>query len=535
MGKTVEQLTTSGDTLDKYFPQLRQLILAAASDHETFQDDFRIDPDDELPALDSVGNRSVIMRPGSESYGNQLRLGGTRSVYTVSGNGESLIGFAVQARVQILDFPSSLIVSKKRRGPGGRRNPRAKTVSSVDTKQPGISRVCILRWRVTEAAAGMYMHQVESPVDEAKASEGLSVEQQPTGPAHAYPRMEQQASRPRTTTADNLLQSILETAEHGARGEAGSNGGDRRGNAPQGRAIMPGLSLEQEEELDLPIARAGSDNREDAYTTAMEQSSTMVSTMHETKDGSADAMQKIIVGTHEEDIGPIGGLRDSAFRPPLASNPSTESIHSFATDHIVDKLMADDDTRKPRPPKVDGPDAGPVKDKGVRWDEGSVMKGNRSVDTGGTGSTASSGLSVLRSHLDGTQRRIMEPALKALRNTVILVLTLASLLAVGSAVMNSFTLSAVNESLDGVELSGDRLYYAADTALHVQELLWMWAGDIEATDEQFANSQADLESVASKLERTHKYLYLNASDEEVGFESKLSFFSYLTCDSFSTN
>ena len=66
-----------------------------------------------------------------------------------------------------------------------------------------------------------------------------------------------------------------------------------------------------------------------------------------------------------------------------------------------------------------------------------------------------------------------------------------------------------------VELSGDRLYYGADIAIHVQQLSMMWSGDITATDEEFAAAQADLEYAAITLEQKHVELYLNSNEEEV--------------------
>ena len=543
MGKASGQLASSGVTLEEFFPQLRQLILAAASEHETFQDDVHIDPDDELPVLDDIGNRSIIMRPGSEAYSNQQHLGGTHKVHTVSSREGRLEGFAVQARVQILGFPSSLIRKKqRRRGPGGRRSPQHRTTTNISSPvrsdTPGIERICILRWRLSSAAATAY----ESSPRESRENTGRSdVVAAPVssrrgtppsprpGVVQKTPRTPGHATRDpgvRTSSVDNLLNTILGDSDAAAATQGSTHAIhslSRLDNAPSSSTS----SGEPRTPTSIALAAHGSDNREDVISTAMAPNSASYSGNLETKEGSG--LQGVVVEAHEsgieKEIGLAGEYRIDAKNPALGGTTATYgSVHSFSTHNLKDEFMDNDHLKHEEGAIAADPEGKQKeKNKGVRWDEGSVIKGNRSVDTGGTGSTASSGLSVLRSHLDGTQRRIMEPALKALRNTVILVLTLASLLAVGSAVMNSFTLRGVTSSLDGVELSGDRLYYAADTALHVQELLWMWAGDLDATDDVFAQSQVDLENVAAKLEREHKSLYLNATAEEVSITVAIAF------------
>ena len=506
MGKSASQLAMGGVNLHEYFPQLHQLVIAAAAEHDEFADKVNGHDDDDLPSLDDTGNYSVVMCPGSQSYSSQISLGGTHRVqHRMPTSGRQVEGFAVQARVQILGFPSSLIKKKQSKKGGGRRNGNGTGNGSAINATP-VHRVCILRWRLCSTAGSQYeMVDAASGAVSGRHTQGgvrQATSKARHTPRHAAPPKPVRSPRmmaseahhhevtKRYSTTDNLLANIMEGVHSGRHATESSTSTDPRtdtqspgheGDGSDGQNDHDSLSVEANHDITSMGGEQGADHDQ------------RIVVHGESKEGSSPYYNDI-PGSSREPIETAGPLTDGSVHSYVATKPDGGMSLEEEGDEGMEKNN---------------------KHKGVRWDEGSVIKGNRSVDTGGTGSTASSGLSVLRSHLDRSQRRIMEPALKALRNTVILVLAMASVLAMGIATMNSIMMSNFNKSLDSVDISGDRLYYGADIALHVQELSMMWAGDIVASDERFKQSQIDLEGVAVKLEKEHKALYLGATEEEV--------------------
>ena len=513
MGKSAAQLSSGTVTLAEYFPQLPYLIQSAAADHDDFQSLVTLSPDDELPALDDAGNRSMIMCPGSDTYSRQLSMGGTDRVYHENqGGGGRLGGFAVQARVQILGFPSSMIKAKQRRG-GGRRGrqgagePEEAAVAINGSAR--VARVCILRWRLSSDATAEYAVVEQPRTSLSPPEEGEARESSPDYHQHHVRKKEakppakpQPATRTnlddddlrrRYSTTDNLLAGILESDSEYPRNE---------------ESPAPRVTFQHHDDGHARPGRGSGDSStgiSDHDDGDRSMSSSPTSARAEAEEGFLEETKRHGEGPHPAPKPMVGGETINT-----EGVITLGSVHSYKeTQQGAGNLISSNDDHDDDHDDHDG------RGKGVHWDSNNPKRGARSVDTGGTGSTASSGLSVLRSHLDGTQRRVMEPALKALRNTVVLVLGLACALAIASAVVNASLLQSFESAGTTVETSGNRLYFGSDTALHVLELSMLWSKALSGDDAKFKQSQADLEEVAINLEEQHKSLYLSANEEEV--------------------
>ena len=473
MGKSAAQLSSGTVTLAEYFPQLPYLIQSAAADHDDFQSLVTLSPDDELPVLDEVGNRSMIMCPGSDTYSRQLSMGGHASVFRESEQTGRVEGFTVHARVQITRFPSSMI--KQRRGGLRGRLPTSTSTSTspcLREEMPPVARVCILRWGLLQDAD----HGIEIGNALPPFAEQASSEQSPQGPEH-----------------ENDDRSMVASTV------------DRSRRYSTTQRFLEGL-LESEEEN---IPRVFHRSRDVPSSEAIEAESPVNDQQHNPKQVPTNSFHQTGL-RHQGDITiEIPGYYDNSKRAALTTNILTEgSVRTYRVSGVESILATYKQSKVPTTHSA--------LPKGLHWaPDVEPRKSVRSVDTGGTGSTASSGLSVLRSHLDGTQRRAMEPALKTLKRTVIGVLALACILAITFATLNAIVLESFQFAMYKVELSGDRLYYGADIAIHVQKLNMMWTGDITAADEEFAAAQADLEKVAFELEERHQKLFLEANEDEV--------------------
>ena len=402
MGKSAAQLSSGTVTLAEYFPQLPYLIQSAAADHDDFQSLVTLSPDDELPALDDAGNRSMIMCPGSDTYSRQLCMRGNDRVYHGKQGGRGrLEGFAVQARVQITPYSSSMIKVKQRRGGGRRGRQSMNSPLGGEREQAAagqaalaggpsimVPRVCILRWKVSNDAANCYEAVAAPEARQHSQSRRVlppignnDVSQKHDEKVDGYEDDGNDRAR-RCSTTQRFLNDILED------------------DGTQDRTTSSG---------DGPAERTTSTQDTPGEPSSLGHINPNFSREHmESKEHSSSS-------PHHDDI-------DERLRAELTAVTTAAgtagSVHSYDSMQVPNSTSQEDEK------------AAGDRSKGVHWEPEQPKRGARSVDTGGTGSTASSGLSVLRSHLDGTQRRIMEPTLKALRNTVISVLALACILAV---------------------------------------------------------------------------------------------------------
>ena len=491
LGRTASQVNGGMVCISQHFPQLRELIASAAEGDRDSSN---------LPIVDEAGNRAIVLTSPAEMYERQLQLSGLPLVSMMEDTGGSVLhGYAVQAKVQILPFSSKLVSQQRRRrgsvvgGRGERsdsvgKRSRHNRLVSFHKSHFTIERICVLRWRPSPEASSYY-----------KSSESRN----PHSSHSQDPAMSPVSTKSESKHSDYGSPAIVKT---------------KKERPPRHRNVaFQGVSDSQE-------------------TPRSARRSSVGSGQYKTEEFLASILDD------EQKAGPEldGPSAEAASHHPLESNASFNplnrlpkalssdendaggTVYTFHTNQLP--VEGEDKDAKEggfhhslsfdsvEPPSQDGDGHASPRAKRA---EPKVRKGGGSV---GTHSTASSGMSVLRSYVNHSHNRTLEPALRSLKFTVIGVLLLAAVLGMGLAVLDRVQLASFEDDLKSMELSSRREFYLTDVVLHLQDLNLLYLQDLPIDPSLFSVVQKEIEDVAFRLEEAHEELYLNAPEAEVSFD-----------------